>query len=61
MVWLKWITLEKIDGVLVQFFLTLDNVSANIASSFPKCYKKSDGSQDARSGSPDKPNLPPDQ
>ena len=61
MVWLKWITLEKIDGVLVQFFLTLDNVSANIASSLSKCYKKSDGSQDAHSGSPDIPNKPSDQ
>ena len=29
-----------------------DKVSANAASSFSKYYKKSDGSQDARSGSP---------
>ena len=36
--------------------LLYDKVSANTASSFPKCYKKSDGSQDARSRSPDIPN-----
>ena len=34
-----------------------DKVSANTASSVPKCYKKSDGSQDARRGYPDMPNL----
>ena len=33
-----------------------DKVSANTASSVPKCYKKSDGSQDARRGYPDMPN-----
>ena len=31
-------------------------VSANTASSVPKFYKKSDGSQDARRGYPDMPN-----
>ena len=36
--------------------LALDKVSANTASSVPKCYKKSDGSQDARRGSPGMPN-----
>ena len=33
-----------------------DKVSANTASWFPKCYKKSAGSHDARSESPDMPN-----
>ena len=33
-----------------------DKVSANTASWFPLCYKKSDGSQDAHRGSPDIPN-----
>ena len=32
-----------------------DKVSANNASSFPQCYEKYDGSQDARRGSPDIP------
>ena len=33
-----------------------DKVSGNTACWFPKCYKKSDRSQDARRGSPDMPN-----
>ena len=33
-----------------------DKVSANATSSGSQCYKKSDGSQDARRGSPDVPN-----
>ena len=33
--------------------IVYDKVSANTASSVPKCYKKSDGSQDARKGYPD--------
>ena len=40
--------------------VSYDKVSANTASSVPKCYKKSDGSQDARRGSPDMPNQPPE-
>ena len=35
-------------------------VSANGASSEPRYYKKSDGSHDARRGSPDLPNEPSD-
>ena len=45
--------------IIKQLFFKLgckEKVSAITASSFPKCYKKSDGSQDARSGSPDIPN-----
>ena len=33
-----------------------DKVSANTASSVPKCYKKSDRSQDAHRWYPDMPN-----
>ena len=39
--------------IVVQIYLPLfnyDKVSANTASSVPKCYKKSDRSQDARRG-----------
>ena len=42
--------------ILVTIVSSYDKVSANTASSVPKCYKKSDGSQDARRGSPDMPN-----
>ena len=37
-----------------------DKVSANAASCEPQCYEESDGSQDARNGSPDIPNEPSD-
>ena len=38
-----------------------DKVSANGATSKPRCNKKSDGSQDALRGSPNICNQPPDQ
>ena len=42
--------------ILATIVSSYDKVSANTASSVPKCYKKSDGSQDARRGYPDMPN-----
>ena len=42
--------------ILVIIVSSYDKVSANTASSVPKCYKKSDGSQEARRGSHDMPN-----
>ena len=42
--------------ILATIVSSYDKVSANTASSVPECYKKSDGSQDARRGSPDVPN-----
>ena len=38
-----------------------NKVSANTASSVPQSYEKSEGSQDARRGSPDMPNQPLEQ
>ena len=39
-----------------RFLSRMDKVSVKTASWFPKCYKKSDGSQDAHRWSPDIPN-----
>ena len=47
--------------ILATIVSSYDKVSANTASSVPKCYKKLDGSQDARRGSPDMPNQPLEQ
>ena len=54
---------EKVEEEVVMLVCTAcyslisyDKVSANTASSVPKCYKKSDRSQDAHRGSPDMPN-----
>ena len=44
--WTKQDTMEGGPGLLIIF--SYDKVSANTASWFPKCYKKSDRSQDAR-------------
>ena len=45
---------SKSDFFLLLKLLTYDKVSANTASSVPKCYKKTDGSQDACRGSPER-------
>ena len=42
--------------ILATIVSSYDKVSANTASSVPKCYEKSDRSQVARTGSPDMPN-----
>ena len=45
--------------IIKQLFFKLgckEKVSVITASSFPKCYKKSDGSQESHSGPPDIPN-----
>ena len=59
---------EKVEEEVVMLVCTAcyslisyDKVSANTASSVPKCYNKSDRSQDAHRGSPDMPNIPLEQ
>ena len=42
--------------LLATIVSSYDKFSANTVSSVPECYKKSDGSQDARSRSPDMQN-----
>ena len=47
-------------AVFFNALLPYDKVSANTASSKPRCYKKSGRSLNARRGSPDMPNEPSD-
>ena len=49
------------ENSFLTFIVAHDMVSANGATSEPQYYKKSDGSQDARRGSPGLPNEPSDQ
>ena len=49
------------DSIIIDSKLGYDKVSANCATSEPRCNKKSDGSLDARRGSQNILNEPPDQ